>query len=215
MSDPEGFTSTEQNPMIMPEMSSWYHVTMTSNGYSTSDSVYVTVLALPNVNIGADSLMCGSWDVELDAGPDGLKYLWSTGADTRTIVVDSTTGYSGYGIRDISVIVYGVNGCINADTVVYEFMNCTGIDELANNISVNIYPNPNEGEFNIDLTAIEDDKVELFIMNQVGALVYRQEDIQVRGNQNLRINLDGNASGVYQLTVKGKNSQVTKKIILK
>lgn len=215
MSDPEGFTSDEQNPMIMPEESTWYYVTMTSNGISTSDSVYLTVLDLPNVNIGADSLLCGSWQVELDAGPDGLKYLWSTGAETRTIVVDSTTVFSGYGLREISVTVYGLNGCVNADTVVYDFMNCTGIDELKDNISVNVYPNPFNGEFNIDLSAISDDEVEVFIMNQLGAMVYRQDGIEVRGNKNLKINLGENASGVYQLTVKGKNSLVTKTIISK
>lgn len=59
----------------------------------TSDTTHITitVLAPPIVNLGLDTVLCGTPNVQLDAGNPGLTYLWSTNAVTQQITA-STAG---------------------------------------------------------------------------------------------------------------------------
>jgi gliding motility-associated-like protein len=61
----------------------------------TSDSthIYVVVLDPPVVNIGNDTTICGPLNITLNAGNPGMNYLWSTGATTQTINVNTTGTY--------------------------------------------------------------------------------------------------------------------------
>jgi PKD repeat protein len=66
------------------------------------------------VNIGVDTVICPGDSVILNAGNAGMTYLWSTGATTQTIVVDTTGTYSvtvrnaqGYPVTDTRVITLG------------------------------------------------------------------------------------------------------------
>ncbi len=216
-SSPEGFTSGEQNPAITPETSAWYIVEMSSDStnYVASDSIFVNLKPLPEVDLGNDTTICGNGFKVLYAGDQGAKYLWSTGDTNNTITVDSTTLFDGYGDREISVTVYGKNGCVNSDTVMIGVLNCTGIDELKNNISLSIYPNPNNGEFYLDLNAVEDDVADIIIYNEMGSEVYRIENLKINGNLKLKIDLSQLSSGIYQLFIKGKNNINSRKIIVR
>jgi hypothetical protein len=215
MSIPEGFTSDEQNPEVVAETSSWYFVEMVSATDTFFDSVFVEVMPLPEVNLGADTSYCGGVEIMLDAGNEGVKYLWSTGDTTKTIAVDTTTLFSGYGERTLSVQVYGANQCVNHDTISVTYVNCTGIEENNNNLSLTVFPNPGHGVFNLDLNAVEDDVINIRVVNQIGAVIFQQDQIKIKGDKKLKINLENYGSGVYQLFIQGKNSAIGKKIIIK
>lgn len=214
ISEPAGFNSDEQSPVVSPLVDTWYHVTLTDSIGTASDSVLIKVRPLPEVDLGADSTLCGDSQKVLDAGVDGVSYQWSTGDTTRTITVDSTTLFDGYGEREITVTVYGANKCQNSDTVVLEFLNCTGITELTDNINATVYPNPNNGDFRVDLKVVKDDVVDIYLVNELGAIVYKSENVGVKGNSSLNINL-GSKAGIYQLYVRGENSLISKKVVVK
>ncbi len=216
-SNPEGFVTDVQNPDIIPGESAWYIVEMSSDSTTTvaTDSVFIELRPLPEVNLGADTTLCGNGSKTLYAGDQGTKYLWSTGDTTQSIIVDSTTMFAGYGDREINVTVYGKNGCINSDTVIIGVLNCTGIDEMVNNVSMTVYPNPNTGEFYLDLHAVKDDVADILIFNEVGSEVYRNEQVKISGNMKMKIEMGHQASGIYQLFLRGKNSLGSRKIIVK
>ena len=216
-SNPEGFVSDEQNPEILPDSSAWYIVEMTSDstGYVAVDSIFVNIKPLPEVDLGEDTTICGNGSKTLYAGNQGAKYLWSTGDTTNTITVDSTTMYDGYGDREITVTVYGRNRCVNSDTVMISVLNCTGIDERRNNVSLAVYPNPASEEFYLDIHAVEDDVADIVIYNEMGSEVYRNENLKISGNSKLKIDVSRFSPGVYQLFLKGKNSMDSKKIIIR
>jgi len=92
---------------VTPTASTVYHVTVTLNGCSAADSVYVQydpIVSLPNdtiINIGAN--------INLDAGPMFATYLWSDGSSGQYLNV-STTGV--YWVQTISA-----GGCISSDTI--------------------------------------------------------------------------------------------------
>jgi hypothetical protein len=94
---------------IVASASGVYAVEVTnSNGCKGSDTIVVTINALPTVNLGADKTQCGG-SVNLDAGNTGASFLWSTGASSQNVSASSTGVYS--------VKVTDANGCTKGDTV--------------------------------------------------------------------------------------------------
>ena len=104
-----GFT-TDQEGWIKVEVSDSY-------GCMASDSLYLTLQDLPVVDLGEDTPLCGNEGMELDAGSDGVAYIWSTGDISQQITVFPN------GEQEIWVLVEDEFGCINSDTLVIEECN--------------------------------------------------------------------------------------------
>ena len=80
-----------------------------ANGCTANDDVTVSIQHLPIVNLGNDTTICNGNTITLDAGSGFSSYLWSTGAATQTIDVNSTGNYS--------VIVTNSNNCSATDSI--------------------------------------------------------------------------------------------------
>ena len=93
-SDPPGFTSSEPNITVIPEVTTTYICEVFDGTITVSNQVMITVNPLPSVSLGDDSSICAGNSVILDAGAGLAAYLWSTGATTQTITVDVTGEYS-------------------------------------------------------------------------------------------------------------------------
>jgi hypothetical protein len=211
---PEGFDSIIQNPEVTPDTSTWYIVEMLSDSIPFYDSVFIDILPVPEVNLGPDTSFCDLLEWPLDAGDQGVKYFWSTGDTTQTIIVDTNTSFQGYGERTISVRVHGANRCLKTDTIIVGFVDCTGIYEFKNNISFKIFPNPTAGQFTIDLKAVHEDEVNISVVDLSGRTVFRQQNISIKGNKKVFIDLRHEPSGVYQLFISGINYYAVKKLVL-
>ncbi len=100
---------TTKSITVNPSATTTYTVTVSDNGASDSDTVEVTVNALPTVSAGADVTINDGDEVTLTAS-GAETYLWSTGATTASITVspNSTTNYTVTGAK---------NGCEASDTV--------------------------------------------------------------------------------------------------
>ncbi|MBI3500657.1 MAG: gliding motility-associated C-terminal domain-containing protein [Bacteroidetes bacterium] len=99
------------NPVATPTSSATYTVTVTNaNGCINSDSVQLTVNALPNINAGINQTLCPGSLVTLTAS-GGIIYSWSSGATATSISVAPTiqTTYTLTGTD--------ANGCVNVDSV--------------------------------------------------------------------------------------------------
>ena len=82
----------------------------TAQGCSSADTLQVLqVFANPVVQLNKDSLLCSQTTRTLDAG-SFARYLWNTGAETRTINVAGPGQYR--------VLVIDNNGCKGADSTV-------------------------------------------------------------------------------------------------
>lgn len=105
------------SPFAKPAVNTTYVVTGTdANGCKNSDSVDVSVNALPNVSAGPDQAICNSSSVQLQAS-GASTYTWTpttalscTNCAAPTATPSSTTTYIVTGT--------GTNGCKNTDTVV-------------------------------------------------------------------------------------------------
>ncbi len=96
-------------PTLSINNSGTYAVTVTAvNGCQKSDTIAVTLLPSPVVNLGADANVCGS--KLLDAQNAGFTYAWSGGPTTQTIIATATGAYS------VTVTNPG-NGCVGSDII--------------------------------------------------------------------------------------------------
>lgn len=85
-----------------------YNVGVTdTNGCMSTDTIAVTINAIPVVNLGADSTSCGP--ILVDAGSGFASYLWCDGSTTQTVSL-TTTG-------SCAVMVTDINGCVGSDTI--------------------------------------------------------------------------------------------------
>lgn len=172
----------------------------------------VTIHELPEVDLGADMTICANETVLLDAGNPGATYLWSTGETTQTIVVD-TTGV-GIGMVEVSVEVTDVNSCANVDDIVIEFDDCTGISELSQKWSVEVFPNPSNGVFSIEINSLNSEPVSLAVYSTMGKEVFYQDNISIQSSKTLEFNLSNNPKGIYLLNIKGNGINMMRKIII-
>jgi gliding motility-associated-like protein len=80
---------------ISPNTSGQYSVTVSNaNSCPGYDTINITFMPYPVVHLGNDTAMCIGNSLILNAGNTGLNYLWSTGAVTQTITVNTAGSYS-------------------------------------------------------------------------------------------------------------------------
>lgn len=90
-SNPPGFTSVSSSPVVTPEQTTSYIVTVNDGFNQVSGNTTLTVHSLPAIHLGpSDSTVCVYDTVKLDAGNPGSTYAWSNGAKSRSITIGST-----------------------------------------------------------------------------------------------------------------------------
>jgi len=93
---------------LIATTSGTYYVDVTdANSCASSDTIVVTINALPVVTLGADSASCGA--ILLDAGNAGASYLWNDNSTTQTL----NAGTSGQYYVDVT----DANGCSASDSI--------------------------------------------------------------------------------------------------
>ncbi|MFZ4520970.1 MAG: M14 family zinc carboxypeptidase [Bacteroidales bacterium] len=206
-------TSTLQNPAdIHYDTPGQYTVSLTvSNGITTGSKTKVDFIISslpPAVTLGNDTSLCEWSSILLDAGNPGSAYLWSTGATTQTIMVDSTG--IGYGSRDFRARVTNPTGCAAEDTIKVTFENCTGIRDFNVQHEVSVYPNPSGGYFVMDIRGFKGGTWELSSM---------QGNVIADGNiPNADYHADMNRrkfpQGLYLLKVNGRDVSAIRKLLV-
>jgi len=220
---PEGGTysgdGVEDN-MFYPEMAgTGEHIITYSytneNGCTESAFETYTVYPLPQVDIGNDTIVCANKTVVLNAEtPDGEVYEWMPGnIHTPSITVDSTG--IGIGSQEFTVMVTSFNGCTNSASVTVEFTDCTGIDEIAGLEGFTIFPNPNDGNFTLNLLSTRPLSVDVKLYSSAGELIYAKEAVSVNKSISENIVIDNAGAGIYLLMLESDGGQVYKKVLVK
>jgi len=90
-----------------------------------------------------------------------------------------------------------------------------GFDEnFRDNINLNIYPNPNKGNFMIDIRTIQNDKVNIKVLNNLGVTIYQENNVHINGQYQTYINQNTFNSGIYFVVVQSESGRLVKKVIV-
>ena len=159
---------------------------------------------MPTVSIAPSaSVVCFGQTATLTAS-GANTYSWNTTATTPaiTVTLNISTSYN--------VVGTSTNGCTNTSSVTLLVTTCTGIDNLSSNIqdlSFQVYPNPNNGEFTIST----DSDMNLSIINNLGQVV---KEISINSSNNYKASISNLANGIYFVVGKNNDQLIKTKIIV-
>jgi PKD repeat protein len=193
------------------------------NTSSGSDCAWVDYIVLPS---GGESVLVAAFDVDNNNPCDGetinftsnsigdvSEWNWTfEGGEPATSTEENpSVTYATPGTYTVSLEVG--DGVETATITKEDYIvvhNCTGVNEVV--AGVNIYPNPNNGVFYMDLQGME--SADLKIYNAVGTVVYEESNF-VNDNSMKRIDLSQQAEGVYMLIIENDDQKLIEKIVVK
>ena len=131
------------------------------------------------------TLIAGATSPTYDATLSGTGYYWS---------------------------VVTLNGC-SSDTSNHKYIVVTGVDSHSSS-AINIYPVPNNGQFNVSITTASAESFSISVYNSLGVKIYTETKVEVNGSLNKVIDLRPIPSGVYTVIFENGLNQVVKKIVI-
>jgi len=90
----------------------------------------------------------------------------------------------------------------------------TNTSTLPANVSLEVFPNPNNGQFNIGIQNLADQKVTIKVVDTFGKLISNQQFNLNSNQQILTMNLGHLASGMYLLHLQTSEGQLVQKVII-
>ena len=141
----------------------------------------------------------------------GLSYFWRFGDGGQSTDASPTYEYVNVeGSTSYNATLYLVNnsGCADEVSNAVSFENFIGVENLEfNNKLFNVYPNPNNGIFNLEIDA---ENVEsIVVLDMTGKTVSAKVS---QRNGTYTINMDGISAGVYNVKVLADNTLGIQKI---
>lgn len=157
------------------------------------------------------TLTDGMVDVDASASSgDGLTYAWDFGNSTTGTGATTQGTYTANGT--FSIVLTVTDRCGNTDdTTVVVTVTDISVAENAYNAGIEMYPNPNNGRFNVNVTngsgtyAIE-------VVDLSGRVVYHKGNI-TPGTAH-EVQLQNKAKGVYMVRLKGEGLNATQRIVI-
>jgi gliding motility-associated-like protein len=166
----------------------YYWIQAANNCGSDFDSVFVSLLPLPYVFIGNDTIIGIKDEVTLDAGNGFASYLWNTGSEYQSITVSDSGNYW---------VRVSDGTCFNSDTINIEIVSC--------DLFVPIVFTPNWDSYNDYFYAVVSDDItdfDLAVYNRWGERMWETTDIN--GKWDGKKNNTDCATGTYFWVVEYK-----------
>lgn len=175
-----------------------------ANLCENSSTINITVNALPNVSLTAatNTACVNSGTILLTGSPSGGVFS-GPNVTGNTLNPTATGTFSPvYSYTNVTT------GCSNTASTSIVVSSCVGLNSVTGNGGIlNIYPNPNTGNFTIETTNVNEMLIE--IMDLTGRVVYKT--ISTLSSTN--INFQEFANGVYSLKITSGNNTETIKLI--
>lgn len=194
-----------------------YSVTVTDpSSCKTSDVINITSKPNPTVSLvfTGQTVFCPneSGRALTEGTPSGGLYIGAgvSGTSPSQVFNANTAGQGTY------VILYNytaANGCSSSAKDTLKVNNCgVGVEELTENLGLNVYPNPNTGQFTIEINADTDIEGKILVM-AIDSRIVVEETISGNGIITKDVNISDLANGIYYLRLETKNGVRTFKIL--
>lgn len=219
-------TSIEQNPVVIYNTKGDYDVTLEiSDGTDTQVMTKTNYIHVDDVPAQAGEIdgdiYVGNGDVEtyqIELLDNCTAYDWVlTPAEAGVLSMNMNEveiAWSVTYVGNATLKVCGGNECgmgEYSDDLDVMVMDPTGINDISAK-TVNVYPNPTTGIFNLQLNATQETAYELTLMNALGVQVMT-ETLKVNGTALHSIDLSSMAQGVYYLYLRSNEETIIEKVI--
>lgn len=225
----DGNTSTQPYPWHQYANNGTYNVCLTvvDSTQGCSDTQCYTYVSNAPVSCNAnfylfqDSVNAGVYYAWNMSSGNNLSYFWDFGDGNTSTQAYPIHTYSTIGVYQLCLtvtdgsctstycdtinVVVKSNGTVLGVSQPGQF---AGIEDVSVVDEMSLYPNPNNGQFNLNVTTRESGTFTISIMNYVGQLV-KQNNVQLISGQNvIDMDLTNLPKGVYIINIADVNSGV-------
>ena len=210
--------STDPNPVVTYTDCGKHDVTLVVNAGGLSNTVtkteYISVAPfLDIVAIPADTA-CTPDKITLNGTIlNAQSYLWEPGGQT-TAMITLDPQVVGLGAHIYTVTATDIDGCSNTDSITVVFEDCTGIPVNGTIPGISIYPNPNHGNFVLQLVSGMSELTDVTITDPFGKVVYSEKFRTNEGLNSKEIRLTDVAAGIYCVSIRTDKQNLSRKFIL-
>jgi PKD repeat protein len=119
----------------------------------------------------------------------------------------------------VTVTVKSINTCgqsaVSGEKIVTLY-STLGIGDNNSGYGVEVFPNPNNGKFNLKFNKDGNYSVNITIVDAIGNQIFSENNVKINSGTNVKvIDLSGLSQGVYNLKVEGVNGTDVKKIVIR
>jgi hypothetical protein len=168
-------------------------------------------LDFPTFTLPDDTVLCSNQSITVDVGNGFEQYLWSTGATTSSVNIDSS-GY-GLGTHPIYVKVSNSNGCSTTKNFFITWDICVGLPVIETNIEIEIFPNPTHEFVTISVKG-QTGNAQISLFSGSTQEIARYQIGTEENNHNRNIALYSLPAGIYFIRFSSSESVIVKKIIV-
>ena len=189
-----------------------YSVTITDSvGCTATATIAVEIPDGLVVNAGTDTIICLGSDYIIGGSPSATggvppyHYLWSEFplSDSANLIITPNVP------AIYHLAVTDSNNCVKTDSVFVDVTICTGIEAQNDDHLIDIFPNPNNGNFTIRGGFSKEYCGSLVLYNALGKEVFRKENISAEE----RFELNWLENGIYFISVQSNEFIVIKELI--
>jgi len=173
---------------------------------------YNVLISSPSTTLGADTTICLTHVLTLTGEAGFASYTWSNGANTQSIQLSGEA--LGISSTPYTVTVTDEFGCEGTATIMVAVEACAGIEEPAINAGISIFPNPNRGEFTLEINNASAGNAAISVVNANGEVLYKRSIVisQKLHKENIHLTI---SSGVYFIRVESANGISIQKLVIK
>lgn len=226
-SNPPGFSSTLQNPVVAPSQTTQYIVQVNDGTLTITDTTQVSVTLPPSASAGPDTTYCVSvTEIPLQGIASGYSSVsWATSGDGNfgnagNLVTSYFPGSADRSNGSVNLILTALplSPCATpaTSTRTIHFTPCgVGFPGLkANPDEFSVYPNPSSGIINVTASALANEAVEVRIFDIGGNIVYSENILVLANKGAYSVDLSALAKGIYFIRIIRNSGIATQKIIL-
>ena len=203
------------NGVIVPDTSligtNMISYIVTNSNCSDTAMANYTIVPSPLFNVVGKLEDCKNDTLTLTTSDtSGFVHNWSNGDTTNSINV-STSGMIWVQVTDTTNAL----GCNNYDTVDVKLEGeCVGIDPTLLVNDIRYYPNPNNGNFNYEISGLNGNSAQLRIFSSNGQEVYFTEFTNMAEKETGEIMLDNMEQGVYYIQLNSTIGSAVHRIVI-
>ena len=223
---PAGFTSTIQNPLVTPDITTKYIAAVNDGTETKRDTVQVTVNGEPTANAGPNATYPNTTPLFAVAGTATFysSVKWTTDGDgffnidtVLNSVYHTGTNDKNYGGVLLTLQANPISPCtdISTDTVFIRLNFPVGIPSTSSvGFGISILPNPSNGIFNLVVRGVKDMDTRVQITDLTGKTIFQDQERPVSLEYTKTVDVSGFPKGIYMVKVQTDMQSVTKKLVI-
>ena len=193
-----------------------YSVTVTdSNNCTANTAVTINEPAdlVAVVDNFTDETVTGANDGAINASATGGTVAYTAFWTGPGGFTSTSMALTGLAPGTYQLTLNDANGCSATLTqIIAPF--AVGIEEVINNVVFKVYPNPNTGQFIVELNNLKNDDYQIEIRNIIGQLVLIENVTELSGNFYKQIVLTSKETGVYFISLSNEEEKITQKLVV-